>query len=173
MKNDSVSHPCEWRIIEEFPNYEITIDGKIRHIKKKKIRKISKGARGYPVVSMRKDGKSYLRTIHVLIARTFIPNPDNKTQVNHIDGDKENYSIDNLEWCTPRENVLHARRTGLQKSDGDKRVAQYTKDGEFVATYKSVSGASRKTGINRCAIGFVANRKPRYKSAGGYIWRWA
>ena len=162
----------EWRTIEEFPNYEITASGKIRHKEKRIIRKTPVGKRGYPVVSINKDGKQYLRTVHILVARTFLPNLDNKPQVNHIDGNKLNPSVDNLEWCTPRENVMHARRTGLHKSDGDKPVAQYTADGEYIASFKSASEASRQTGIARNTIGLVANQKPRYKHAGGYIWRW-
>ena len=91
-------HEAEWKTIEEFPKYKISSTGEIRHIGSNKSRGVYKGARGYPVVSFRKNGKSYLRTVHVLMARTFIPNPLNKPQVNHIDGNKLNYSLDNLEW---------------------------------------------------------------------------
>lgn len=60
------------------------------------------------------DGKS--RRVHIVVARTWVPNPDNKPCVNHIDGDKTNNKASNLEWVTPSENQKHAYRTGLEKS---------------------------------------------------------
>ena len=105
-----------------------------------------------------------------MLARTFIDNPENKPQVNHIDGNKENYALDNLEWCTSKENMMHAREHGLHVSDGDKRTAQLTMNGDIVAVFKSASEASRSTGIQRCNISSVARGNTRNKSAGGYRW---
>lgn len=169
----------KWSIIEEFPNYQISTLGKIYNIKTKKYKKISLGARGYPVVSLRKDGKTYLRTIHILLGRAFIKNddPEHKIQINHIDGDKTNYNLNNLEWVTPQENNLHARKTGLHTSDGDKAVIQYDLNGNFIAEYKSASEASRQTGIGRgnicnvCRKALNQHENP-YKTAGGYKWEW-
>lgn len=62
---------------------------------------------GYPYVSSK-------QAVHRIVAQTFIPNPENKTQVNHKDGNKLNNHVDNLEWCTPSENVKHAFNTGLK-----------------------------------------------------------
>ena len=161
----------EWVTLSEFPNYEITIDGRIRHKVKKKIRKTPVGKRGYPVVSLKKNGKFYLRTVHTLIGNTFIPNPHHLPEINHIDGNKLNFNINNLEWCTQRENNIHARKTGLHKSDGDIPVSAYLNEIK-VATFKSISEAHRVTGANRCAIGHVAAGRPRYKTAGGYEWKY-
>ena len=163
----------QWYEIKEFPNYEITKDGNIRNKNTKKIRKISRGKMGYPVISLIKDGKMYLRTIHVIMARQFIPNPDNLPQVNHKDGNKGNYALSNLEWVTERENMIHARMTGLHKSDGDKRILQYDKNMTFIREYKSASEASRITKISRSNICSVARGNTRQKSAGGYFWRYA
>ena len=162
----------QWVQIDEFPNYEIRADGTIRNKKTGRIKQHSKGARGYPVVSFRKDGKMFLRTLHVVLARTFIDNPENKPQVNHIDGNKDNYALDNLEWCTSKENMMHARKNGLHISDGDKRTAQLSMDGEVIAIFKSASEASRVTGVGRCNITGVANGHTRQKSAGGYRWKY-
>lgn len=162
----------EWKTIEEFPQYEISNNGHIRHKITGYIRKPSPSKRGYPVVSMCKDGHYYLRTIHTLLAKAFIPNPENKPQINHIDGNKWNNDLSNLEWVTPYENIMHARTTGLHTSDGNIPINQYDLDGNFIACYRSISEASRQTGANRCAIGLVAREKPRHKTAGGYIWKY-
>lgn len=164
-----------WVTIDEFPNYQITKDGRVRNIKSGKERKPSVGKRGYYVLSLRKDKKFYLKTLHRLIAITFIPNPQNKPEVNHIDGNKLNCSLENLEWVTRKENDRHARVTGLHTSDGDKMIGQF-KDGVLIQTYKSISAAARQNGYNRTLISGCVNhrknkgRKPleKYK---GYEWR--
>lgn len=161
-----------WNTISEFPEYEISQNGLIRNKRTERVKIPYIGKRGYPVVSLQRDGKQYLRTVHILLARTFIPNPLNRMQVNHIDGNKTNYALSNLEWCTSKENMNHARLTGLHTSDGDKAVKQFTLKGDFVCRYKSISEASRCTGINRCAIGKVAKGVPRYRTAGGFVWRY-
>lgn len=68
---------------------------------------------GYVMVTLCKESKRFNASVHRLIAEAFIPNPENKETINHIDGNKQNNSIDNLEWATQRENNLHAYRTGL------------------------------------------------------------
>ena len=168
-----------WVILQEFPDYSISKSGFIKNNKTGHIKHPSIGARGYPVVSLQKDGKQYLRTIHILLGRTFIynDNPKEKTQINHIDGNKENFNLSNLEWVTPQENIIHARKTGLHISDGDKAVIQLSKDGEIIAEYKSASEASRQTGIGRANIcnvcrHYVSKEGKRYLTAGGYKWEW-
>lgn len=164
----------DWVTISEFPNYEIRRDGRIRNKKTLCERKVSPGKRGYYVVSLRKDGKMYLRTVHILLGRAFLHNPLNKPQINHIDGNKLNNSLSNIEWVTQRENNLHARATGLHKSDGDKPIGQY-KNGVLVRTYKSVSEAARVNHYSRPMInGCISHRlfrgKPMQKYK-GYEWR--
>lgn len=76
-------------------------------------------ASGYPRVSLiHQDGRRVDRLVHRLVMETFVPNPENKPQVNHIDGDKTNHSLINLEWVTDRENKLHSHRVlGAKSSD--------------------------------------------------------
>lgn len=70
----------------------------------------SKDGKGYLFVSLSKDGKRYLKKVHRLVAQAFIPNPFHKPQINHKNGDKTNNGVDNLEWVTNAENMLHAYR---------------------------------------------------------------
>ena len=180
-KSSNVDHPEPedevWKPIENFALYEISSKGRIRNKETGFIKTPGIGKRGYPVVSMRANGKMYLKTVHRLVANAFIPNPENKSEVNHINGIKTDYSIENLEWVTSRENCIHARITGLHVSDGDKAVKQYEKNGRFVAMYRSASEASRQTGIGRANICNACHlRKYNGKTsrtAGGYVWKWA
>lgn len=94
--------------------YEVGSDGNIyTTVKyKKKTAMIGKVAKsGYRMVVLTVDGKKIYKNVHRLVAEAFIANPDNKREVNHIDGNKLNNSVDNLEWVTTRENQLHNRDT--------------------------------------------------------------
>jgi hypothetical protein len=70
---------------------------------------------GYYNANMSVDGVSHYRFIHRMVAEAFIPNPENLPFVNHIDGNKKNNNVENLEWCTEQENNIHALETGLRK----------------------------------------------------------
>ena len=88
--------------------YDVSDHGNVYSLKKKRNLKLQKTNRGYFVVSLwtNKKYKHYL--IHRLVAQSFIPNPENKSQINHKDGDKSNNHISNLEWCSQSENMKHA-----------------------------------------------------------------
>lgn len=104
-----------WKDIEGYnDNYTVSENGDI-YSKKRNI--IMKSALGqlYLLVSLRHEGRSFTKTVHRLVAEHFIPNPLNKPEVNHIDGNKLNNNVCNLEWVTSSENSLHAIKTGLQK----------------------------------------------------------
>jgi len=131
------------------------------------LKPIINNAKGYKVVSLCKDGIIKIKTIHRLVAETFIPNSSNYKCVNHLDGNKMNNDISNLEWCTYSENIQHAYRIGLNKKN--KEVNQYNLNGEYLSTYKSTYKASYETGINQsniymCCVG-------KRKRAGKYIWK--
>lgn len=89
--------------------------GKGGFIQKERIMKQSLTTTGYKKVELSKDGKRKSMKVHRLVAMAFIDNPDNKPDVNHIDGNPLNNHLVNLEWCTESENINHAIRTGLKK----------------------------------------------------------
>lgn len=97
-------------------------------LSKEKILKPYKNCWGYMLVDMRKDGKRYLKCVHRLVAEAFIPNPQNKPQVNHIDGNKKNNCVENLEWCTCSENQYHAFKTSLKPKGIKHPFSKFTKD---------------------------------------------
>lgn len=92
-----------------------TTDGRIRTLKEK-ILSLGLNTYGYNYLGLCKGGKRKFITIHRLVADTFIPNPDNKPQVNHINGIKTDNTIDNLEWTTAKENMRHAVNSKLKIS---------------------------------------------------------
>ena len=99
--------------------YAVTKNGKVWSYKKtSNSPKFLKGqltTRGYLKVTLYDNNKSIQKLVHRLVAEAFIPNPDNKPHINHIDGDKHNNCASNLEWCTPQENTDHALKSGLIK----------------------------------------------------------
>lgn len=90
-------------------DYEITREGKIINKKTGRARKHQHNQKGYQTIRL--GGQNYV--IHRLVAEKYVPNPENKPQVNHIDGNKDNNSADNLEWVTNYENRQHAKQTKL------------------------------------------------------------
>lgn len=125
---------------------------------------------GYYCVRLtNKDGVSSSRLVHVLVAKAFIPNPENKRTVNHIDGNKLNNNLSNLEWATDLENNLHAISNGLRTDL--KKVVQLSKDGSTqVRVFNSIHEAGRVIGINYRNIHLVCNNMRN--SAGGYKWKY-
>lgn len=102
-----------FKLISDYPNYEVSNLGNVRNRLTGKVLRPFKNGKGYLRVDLCKNGKEKTFLVHRLVATAFIPNPDNKPQVNHIDGCKSNNYISNLEWCNSSENVSHSYRTGL------------------------------------------------------------
>lgn len=105
-----------WKSIAINPIYEVSDEGNVRRASTKRLLAPS-DCKGYPHVSLYDNRKRKSVTIHRLVADAFVDNPDNKPQVNHIDGNKYNNNYTNLEWCTASENMQHAFDTGLSKAN--------------------------------------------------------
>lgn len=96
------------QVLKDFPAYLISEDGRIFSTRRNKFLRPGLSSEGYPTVSVTREKKKYIRTVHRLLALAFLPNPAGLPQVNHKDGDKKNFSLSNLEWVSASENIQHA-----------------------------------------------------------------
>lgn len=179
-----------WKPIEGTDGkYEVSNLGKVRgngtRGAKNGVREISQrfDRYGYKRINCYTNGKMKSCTVHRLVAAAFIENPDNLPQVNHIDGNKENNCVENLEWCTASRNVKHAFDIGLKEKSREharrigeehnrktsKKVRVFDADG-VSQEFESISEACRALGVNRRNVNEVLREGSRRKTAGGYKW---
>ena len=130
--------------------YEIYEDGSIINIKTNKPICQWKDNVGYLQVVIRNNGKKKYMRVHRLVAEHFIPNPNNLPQVNHIDGDKTNNHVNNLEWTDNKTNTQHGYDNNLYHSKKRSiKIKVYNKLGEYINTYKSIRETAQVLNINR------------------------
>jgi hypothetical protein len=168
-----------WKTTEN-EGYEVSDTGKIRSVGKNKHNKILKptlNKKGYEVVytsNINKHGYKETKLLHRLVAEAFIPNPENKPQVNHKDGNKTNNKVSNLEWVTNLENHIHKLENNLvPESHVPKRIGKFNNEGNLINTYDSLYQAAISLGlkgkrgyeISRCAKGLRKTFK-------GFAWKY-
>jgi DNA-binding XRE family transcriptional regulator len=108
--------PEVWTVILDATKYQISNKGRVKNNKEEIL--TPQLVTGYPRVCLYEGtGKKTCKLIHVLVAEAFIPNPQNKSQVNHINGIKTDNDVSNLEWVTPSENLIHAYANGLREDN--------------------------------------------------------
>lgn len=155
--------------IEGFDNYEVSNLGKVRNMKSGRILKPRLTKNGYLEHLLYKNNKQRHLLLHRIIATTFIDNPEGKPQVNHIDENKLNNDLSNLEWCTIRENAVHGTRIKRIAEKRSIEVIQLDLDDNVLNVFKSMVQAEQETGVFASSIGACCNGKR--KSAGGFKWR--
>lgn len=184
-----------WRDIKGYEGlYQVSNMGNVKSLSRKvkclnnkyrtingKVLKIMQMNNGYLFVGLWKNNKTERKLVHRIVAETFIPNPENKPEVNHIDGDKHNNNVENLEWCTRSYNTLHSYTIGLREKQRNKIrqnnilnkskiVIQYDLQGNLIKEWESVSAIAKHYNYSQGAISNCC-RHERNK-AYGYKWEY-
>ena len=173
-----------WKDIEGYEDdYQVSNLGRVKSLPKKCWNGKGYWFRDGRILIPIKSKKGYLNEwcrkrifkVHRLVANAFIPNPQNLPQVNHIDGDKTNNCVTNLEWVTDGENLLHAyrvlgRKQKAGKNHHNSRAVLQLKDGKIINSFDSLNEATRATGAHHSGISMCCNGK--IKKHKGYQWRY-
>ena len=141
--------------------YKVSKDGQVMSVRKNKTIKPWLNIYGYYSVRLHKDGNRRTAFVHRLIAQAFIPNPDNKSEVNHIDGNKLNNDISNLEWVSHRENIIHS----VDILNHQKRAVRCIETG---IVYESIKASALAVNGHKTGIAHASNGK--IKTYKGYHW---
>lgn len=180
-----------WKDIKDYEGlYQVSSYGRVKSLARprkmprnlfryteEKILKWQFNKKGYMRVILYKNGKNQIFFIHRLVAETYIPNPYGKSDVNHKNGIKTDNRVENLEWCTTKENIRHSWSIGLRKKRIGKEnhlsiiVEQYDIQGNFIQEWNGISEAGRQLRINPTNISYCC--KGKRKTAGGYKWEYA
>ena len=153
-----------WKVIDGTDGkYEISSFGRIKSNITGKILKTYINSDGYMLATFPIDGVKKRRTVHRLVANAFIPKVEGKEFINHIDANRVNNKVDNLEWCTPSENTRHSFALGISKRRPHHTKAVKRSDGRI---YQSMSAAARDLNVPYSYIRDVCRGKQ--KSTRGY-----
>lgn len=154
-----------WTNIKDVPGYEVSSEGRIRNSKTGRIMKTPVNSKGYKVIALRNNSMRNhysQKSVHRLVADNFYDGDHTDLDVNHIDGNKLNNHISNLEFCTRSENVSHAFRLGLKQPSRQKKVRVI----ETGKVFNSIRECGRVIGCDQSMICQCLNGKMR--SCNGY-----
>ena len=172
-----------WKPIPGYKEYKVSNTGKVKRIEhfengrsggkrwvESKTLTLSVNHSGYLFVTLYKNRKRKSHFVHRLVASAFIGELPDGYQVNHIDENKKNNNVENLEYVTPKQNSNHGTAKERKAEKRRKRVEQYSKSGKFINGYNSLVEVEKQTGIKKTSI--CNNLKRRSKTAGGYVWKY-
>ena len=162
-----------WKDIDGYEGlYQVSNKGHVKSLKwgKERILRPVIDRYGYYYIMLYNDSVRKHFKLHRLVAQAFIPNPENKPQVNHKDENKLNNCVNNLEWSTAKENSNYGTRNERMGYSLSKPILQYSKSGDFIREWKSASEVEREFGINHSHIASCCRGKR--KSSGNFIWRY-
>lgn len=170
----------EFYKLKDFGDYYVSKSGNVYSKKSKKILKPQLHRQGYLLLSLYNGKKFITKTIHRLVAQQFISNPNSKSQINHINGDKSDNKVENLEWCTNGENQKHAykylNKINCNKNKfgklhhNSKKIKQLDLNGNLIKIWDSMSDINRELNLSKGRIYDACNKIT--KTSRGFIWEY-
>ena len=183
-----------WKNIKGYPNYQVSNMGRVKRLstgyyrRTEKILKPQLQNNGYLHIKLSQKDKTKCILVHRLVAQVFIPNPNNLPQVNHINEDKTDNRVENLEWCTQKYNINYgngiSKRVKTNKENGtykkigennskirSKSILQFSKDNSFIRKWDCIMDVQRELGYDNKQI--CSCLKNRQKTAKGFKWVYA
>lgn len=176
-----------WKTVKGHEGYEISSHGRLKAKERKVYYKDGrvgvfkerimkpmlnrKGYYKYHLSSNKKEGYRTSKLAHRLVAEAFIPNPDNKPQVNHKDGNKLNNHVENLEWVTNEENHEHKIKHNLIPTTHlPKQVGKFDLEGNLIEVFPSIYSAAKSMGARQWEVSRCVNGKR--KTFKGFVWKY-
>ena len=171
-----------WANVPNFNDYQVSNFGRVRSYKNNELRIIKGWIQNTGYLTVALNNKKY--SVHRLVAEVFVHKPNGKNVVNHIDGNKLNNNVENLEWCTLTENIQHAYKIGLMddaiknmtlRKIRAKKIGKFDLNGNFICEYKSSIEAEsdlKSKGIKVNARNIRTVCQGKRNKAGGYKWRY-
>lgn len=157
----------EWKRIND--DYLISSTGKVYSLKSCKTLKGGQFSNGYLYCALGRNSKNHM--IHRLVAEAFIPNPENKPCIDHINGNRTDNRVENLRWCTHKENSNYdIAKNRMIEAQAKKKVYQYTKENKLVNVYDSINDAAKQNGYGINNIWACCAHYGRLKTYKGFKW---